>query len=61
LARDAVSVQPRRRSYLSLKVDVGLKLQEQSFVVDAIEGEVVRVKTADDHELTVSVPPILLA
>jgi hypothetical protein len=55
-----VNADPRRRQYLQLKIHKRFKLGHHSLTVDAIEGEVVTVKTSDGHTCTLNVPPNLI-
>jgi hypothetical protein len=55
-----VNAGPRRRQYLQLKLRKRFKLGHHSITVDAIEGEVVTVKTSDGHTCTLNVPPSLI-
>jgi hypothetical protein len=55
-----VNAGPRRRQYLQLKVRKRFKLGHHSLTVDAIEGDVVTVKTSDGDTYTLNVPPSLI-
>ena len=55
-----VNAGPRRRQYLQFKVRKRFKFGHYSITVDAIEGEVVTVKTSDGYTCTLNVPPSLI-
>jgi hypothetical protein len=55
-----VNAGPRRRAYIKLKIGGRISMGHHSFTVDAIEGEVVTVRTADGHTYTLNVPPSLI-
>jgi hypothetical protein len=55
-----VNAGPRRRAYVKLTVGGRVRLGHQSFTVDAIEGEVVTVRTGDGDTYTLNVPPSLI-
>lgn len=54
-----VNAGQRRTAGIKLKVGGRIRLGHDSFTVDAIEGDVVTVKTGDGQEMTLNVPPIL--
>jgi hypothetical protein len=51
---------PRRRAYVRLKVGKRIRLGHHSLMVDAIEGEVVTVRTSEGDTYTLNVPASLI-
>lgn len=56
-----VNTGPRRNAIGELKIGKRLRLGHYSFVVDAVEGEVVTVRESDGTALTLNVPANLIA
>jgi len=55
-----VNAGPRRRTYAKLKAGGRIRLGHHSFTVDAIEGEVVTVMTAEGDTYILNAPPSLI-
>jgi hypothetical protein len=56
-----VNAGPRRNTFGDLKIGKRFRMGHRSFVVDAIEGEVVTVRESDGSAHSLNVPAILLA